>query len=141
MSLGQLGQFTVLLAVGLAGYGIVTGLLGLTRRDGRLLASARLAAIGLFLALTAAVAVMETALLTDDFTVKYVAESSSIFSPLWVKIVVPLIGMPVTAVMVFIAVFVVTAWLGRPLPVFGFAAEVTLFSHSGHTPVALASLG
>ena len=87
MSLGQLGNFSVLLAAGLAIYGVLTGLLGLTRRDGRLLASARLAAITLFLALTAAMAIMETALLTDDFSVKYVAETSSVFSPLWVKIV------------------------------------------------------
>ena len=87
MSLGQLGHFTVLLAIGLGGYGLVAGLLGLTRRDGRLLTSARLAAVTLFLALTAAMAVMETALLTDDFSVKYVAETSSIYSPLWVKIV------------------------------------------------------
>ena len=87
MSLGQLGHFTVLLAIGLGGYGLVTGLLGLARRDGRLLASARLAAVTLFLALTAAMAIMETALLTDDFSVKYVAETSSLYSPLWVKIV------------------------------------------------------
>ena len=77
MSLGQLGQFTVLLAMGLSGYGLVTGLLGLALRDGRLLASARFAAVTLFLALTGAMAVMETALLTDDFSVKYVAETSS----------------------------------------------------------------
>ena len=87
MSLGQLGQFTVLFAFGLAGYGIVAGIVGLARRDGRLLVSARLAAVALFLALTASLAVMETALLTDDLSVKYVADTSSIFSPLWVKIV------------------------------------------------------
>jgi hypothetical protein len=42
-------------------------------------------------------------------------------TPLWVKIALPAIGMPVTAALVFVVVFVVTAWLGRPLPVFGFA--------------------
>jgi cytochrome c-type biogenesis protein CcmF len=87
MGLGQLGFASVLLAVGLAGYSIVAGLLGLYRRDGRLLGSARLGAVALFLALTTAVAVMETALVSDDFSVKYVADTSSIFSPLWVKIV------------------------------------------------------
>lgn len=56
-------------------------------------------------------------------------------TPLWVKIVVPMIGMPVMALLVFILVFVVTAWLGRPLPVLGFADgpdQPIPFSHTVH---------
>lgn len=56
-------------------------------------------------------------------------------TPLWVKIAVPLIGMPVTAVMLFVVVFVITAWLGRPLPVFGFAdgpEQPIPFPHTVH---------
>jgi len=87
MNLGQLGSASVLLALGLTLYGIVAGVLGATRRDTRLLASARMSAVTVFLVLSAALAVMELALLTDDFSVSYVAETSSVSSPLWVKIV------------------------------------------------------
>ncbi|MBI2965930.1 MAG: cytochrome c3 family protein [Chloroflexi bacterium] len=56
-------------------------------------------------------------------------------TPLWVKIAVPMIGLPVTALMLFILVFVMTAWLGRPLPVFGFAdgpEQPIPFPHTVH---------
>jgi len=87
LSLGQLGSASVLLALALAGYGAVAGILGALRRDARLQTSARLAALATFLAMTAALAVMEAALLTDDFSVLYVAQHSRIASPLWVKLV------------------------------------------------------
>lgn len=77
----------MLLALGTTVYGAAGGLLGIVRRDARILASARLASLATLVALTAAVAVMQLALLTDDFTVSYVASTSSRFSPLWVKIV------------------------------------------------------
>ena len=56
-------------------------------------------------------------------------------TPLWVKIVVPMVGMPVTAAGIFVVVFVVAAWLGRPLPVFGFAEgpeQPIAFPHPAH---------
>lgn len=87
VSLGQLGSVSVLLALLLAFYGAFAGTLGAARRDARLLTSARYAAFATFGALTAAVVVMEVALLTDDFSVQYVAQHSSVASPLWVKIV------------------------------------------------------
>ncbi len=87
LSLGQLGGSSVLLAVGVIIYAIVVGVLGAVRQDARLQTSARFAAVAAFLATTTAVLVMEAALLTDDFSVKYVAEHSSSLSPLWVKIV------------------------------------------------------
>ncbi len=87
LSLGQLGGSSVLLAVGVIIYAIVAGILGAVRQDARLQTSARFAAVAAFLATTTAVLVMEAALLTDDFSVKYVAEHSSALSPLWVKIV------------------------------------------------------
>jgi len=87
MVLGQFGSASVLLALGLTVYSIVAGILGVARRDARFLASARFGAITVFLALTTAVAVMEMALLVDDFSVKYVAENSSLSSPLWIKVV------------------------------------------------------
>ena len=87
LSLGQLGTASIMLALALALYAVITGVLGAVWRDARLQTSARFAAVAVFLALTTAVCVMQAALLTDDFTVKYVAEHSRIASPLWVKIV------------------------------------------------------
>lgn len=86
-SLGLLGTAAVLLALALSAYGIISGLIGVRRQDTRLLTSARFAAVAVFLALTAAVAIMQAALLTDDFSVAYVARVSRIASPVWVKIV------------------------------------------------------
>ena len=77
----------MLLAFVLSVYSVVAGLLGIRRRDTRLLTSARFAGVAVFLALTASVAVMQAALLTDDFSVSYVAKTSRIASPAWVKVV------------------------------------------------------
>jgi len=86
LSLAQAGTASVFFALTAALYATVTGVLGAVQRDARLQTSARYAAIGVFLALTAAVTVMQTALLTDDFSVKYVAEHSISTSPTWVKV-------------------------------------------------------
>lgn len=87
IGLGQLGTASVMLALALALYACVIGVVGALRRDARLQTSARFAAVAVFMALTTAVAIMQTALLTDDFSVQYVAQTSRIASPLWVKIV------------------------------------------------------
>lgn len=87
LSLSQLGGGSVVLALALAVYALVTGAVGAYRRDSRLLTSARLASVAVFLATTMAVVVMEIALLSDDFSVQYVAEHSRIASPTWVKVV------------------------------------------------------
>ena len=86
-SLGLLGSAAVLLALTLSCYAIISGILGIRRRDPRLLTSARFTAVAVFLAMTAAVIIMQAALLTDDFSVEYVAKTSRIASPIWVKIV------------------------------------------------------
>ena len=58
--------------------------------------------------------------------------------PTWVKILVPVIatgGLAVTGVLVAITVFVVTAWFGLPLPVFGFdepPEQPIAFPHNQH---------
>jgi len=87
MILGQLGSASLFLALGLTVYGVIAGIVGLRRRDPRLVSSARLSAVMVFLALTVAMAVMEFALLTNDFSVEYVANTSSLGSPTWVKVV------------------------------------------------------
>jgi cytochrome c-type biogenesis protein CcmF len=87
ISLGQLGSSSILLALALAIYAVVAGILGTLRRDARLQTSARYTAVAVFLAMTAALASMETALLLDDFSIDYVARHSSAVAPTWVKVV------------------------------------------------------
>ncbi len=87
LSLGVLGSAGVALALAFSVYAAIAGAVGAQRRDARLQTSARLTSIGVFLAVTTAVVAMMAALLTDDFSVKYVAEHSRIDSPLWVKVV------------------------------------------------------
>ncbi len=87
MSLGTIGSAAVMLALALSLYAIVAGIAGAVRRDARLQTSARLTALAVFVAATTAIVVMQAALLTDDFSVRYVAEQSRIASPTWVKIV------------------------------------------------------
>jgi cytochrome c-type biogenesis protein CcmF len=87
LNLAQLGSGSLLLALGVAIYAVVTGTLGAVRRDPRLQTSARFAAVATFLAMTTAVLTMQAALLTDDFSVQYVAQQSRIASPVWVKVV------------------------------------------------------
>lgn len=87
MELGTLGGAAVFIAFALAVYGVVAGAIGAAKRDPRLQTSARLSAIAGFIVATAAVVAMEAALLTDDFSVAYVAGHSRIASPVWVKVV------------------------------------------------------
>jgi cytochrome c-type biogenesis protein CcmF len=87
LSLGVLGSAGVALALALSLYAALASVVGALRRDARLQTSGRLTALAVFLALTTAVVAMEAALLTDDFSVKYVAEHSRIASPVWVKVV------------------------------------------------------
>ncbi|MEJ2288101.1 MAG: heme lyase CcmF/NrfE family subunit [Deinococcales bacterium] len=87
LQLGHLGRASLYLAFALALYATVVGIIGARRRDARLQTSARLAAVATFLVTATAIAVMEGALVTNDFSVLYVAEHSRIASPLWVKIV------------------------------------------------------
>lgn len=85
--LGLLGSVATALALGLSVYALLAGVVGQLRRDARLQTSARWTALAVFLAATTAVVVMEAALLTDDFSVKYVAEHSRMAAPIWVKVV------------------------------------------------------
>jgi len=80
------GQGAVLLGVLTAAGGIVTLALGLRRRSGVLLDGAtRYSALLLFAAVVAVVA-MERALLTDDFSLQFVADNSARATPLLYKV-------------------------------------------------------
>jgi cytochrome c-type biogenesis protein CcmF len=80
------GQGAVLLGVLTAAGGMVTVAAGLRRRSGVLLDSAaRYSALLLFAAVAAIVA-MERALLTDDFSLQFVADNSARATPLLYKV-------------------------------------------------------
>ena len=87
LSLAQLGNACILLALGLIVYALVTGIVGALRWQASLLTSARYAAVAVFLSILTALLIMEAALISDDFSVAYVAKHSSALAPLWVKIV------------------------------------------------------
>ena len=87
LQLGTLGSAAGFLSLAMAAYGVVAGWTGARTRDSRLLTSARLSAVAGFVVATAAVIIMQAALLTDDFSVSYVAQHSRIASPTWVKVV------------------------------------------------------
>lgn len=80
------GSFLLLLAVVVAAYGFVAGLVGLRTRDPLLLASARRAAQALFPLVSGAVALLVWLFLTNDFSLAYVAEHSSRDLPLFYKV-------------------------------------------------------
>jgi len=63
----------------------VSGVLGGVRRDERLTGMARYALWGNFGFMTVATLLLQYAILTDDFSVRYVAQHSMTVSPLWVK--------------------------------------------------------
>ncbi len=87
LSLGQLGSASVILAFALIVYGIFAGILGTLRHNAQLQTSARYTGVAIFLSLTVAMFSMEAALLTNDFSVQYVAQHSSSTAPTWVKAV------------------------------------------------------
>lgn len=60
LSLASVGTVSVLLALAVAVYASVVGVMGAAQQDARLQTSARYASVAVFLAMTAAVAVMQT---------------------------------------------------------------------------------
>ncbi|MDR9390411.1 MAG: heme lyase CcmF/NrfE family subunit [Trueperaceae bacterium] len=87
LSLGPIGSASLLLALAFSVWSLIAAWVGAVRRDAGLLTSSRLAGVATFLAMSVAVAVMEIALLTDDFSVSYVAQTSRAANPVWVKMV------------------------------------------------------
>lgn len=73
---GEIGRFALLSAVAVACYGMVATVLGLRWRDGGLLESGRRAARAWALLIALASAALMTALLTRDFSVRFVAAAS-----------------------------------------------------------------
>jgi cytochrome c-type biogenesis protein CcmF len=82
----QLGRFSLLLALGLAAYGLIAAVAGARGERPRAAESARTTAFALFAAVLAANGAMLVALLSNDFTIRYVAENSSRATPTFFKV-------------------------------------------------------
>lgn len=83
--LGAVGSLSLLLALGFAVYALIAGVSGGLRGDARLTDSARYAVWGNFAFMTVAISALQYGILTDDFSVRYVANHSMTLSPTWVK--------------------------------------------------------
>src|SRR4029450_7101756 len=84
--MGRLGMFALALGLGLAVYGGVASVLG-ARRDAPLLVErARTPACPLLAVVAAANGAMLAAILSNDFSIKYVAENSSRATPTFFKV-------------------------------------------------------
>ncbi|MCD0166390.1 heme lyase CcmF/NrfE family subunit, partial [Deinococcus sp. 12RED42] len=84
--LGALGQLSLLGALAFSVAGLLLSVLGGLRGDARVTEAARRATWAVFALLTLGLLVLMTALLRDDFTVRFVAEHSMRASPTWVKV-------------------------------------------------------
>jgi cytochrome c-type biogenesis protein CcmF len=82
---GVVGNWTLLLGLGLSLYGMFAAWLGARRQSSPWAASARTTVLGVFLLVTVGVAILEWALLTDDFSFRYVGLNSSRGTPLLYK--------------------------------------------------------
>ncbi|GGR49454.1 cytochrome c biogenesis protein CcmF [Deinococcus seoulensis] len=84
--LGALGQLSLLGALAFSVAGLLLSVLGGLRGDARVTEAARRATWAVFALLSLGTLILMTALLRDDFTVRFVAEHSMRASPTWVKV-------------------------------------------------------
>jgi cytochrome c-type biogenesis protein CcmF len=82
----QLGRFALILALGLAAYGVVSAALGGRGRRPAMVDSAWRTTFVLFAAVATANGAMVVALLHNDFAIKYVSENSSLETPVFFKV-------------------------------------------------------
>ncbi len=72
-----IGSFALLLALALAGYSFIAGVMGLARKDDRLGETARRAGIASWAAVTIAGLALVMAALGNDFSVAYILHHSN----------------------------------------------------------------
>jgi cytochrome c-type biogenesis protein CcmF len=82
----RLGTFALLLGLCLAVYGLVASVIGVRRNRPLLVESARTTAFSLLAMVAAANGAMLAAILSNDFSVRYVAENSSRATPTFFKV-------------------------------------------------------
>src|SRR5437870_10200395 len=84
--MSRLGTFALVLALGLAAYGVTASITGWRRRSALLVESARTSAFSLLAVVAAANGAMLAAILANDFSIAYVAENSSRATPTFFKV-------------------------------------------------------
>src|SRR5881396_1298312 len=82
----RIGILALSLALGLAVYGLIASVVGARRSTPVLIESARTAAYSLLAVVAAANGAMLAAILSNDFSIKYVAENSSRATPTFFKV-------------------------------------------------------
>ena len=82
----RLGRYALLLALALAAWGLLAAVVGLRRQRPLAVESARTTAYALLAVVAAANGAMLAALLSDDFTLRYVAQNSSRATPTFFKV-------------------------------------------------------
>jgi cytochrome c-type biogenesis protein CcmF len=82
----RLGRFALALGLGLALYGLAASLIGASRKRPLLVESSRTTAYSLFAVVMAANGAMLAAILANDFSLRYVAENSSLATPTFFKV-------------------------------------------------------
>ncbi len=82
----QIGSFSLLLALALALYSFVIGVMALLRKDARLGETARRAGVAVFVAVTIAALALVTAALSNDFSLAYILHHSNRDLPVAYKI-------------------------------------------------------
>ncbi len=84
---GAAGTLALMFALAFCLYALVSGVLAGRSGDARLEQSTRMSLWANFLFVSVALGTLEYAILSNDFTVRYVAEHSMSVSPTWVKVV------------------------------------------------------
>jgi len=87
MTWGDLGSAALRAALPLAIWGCGAAMYGAARRDGRALASARWSALLVFILVALSVLAMEGALVTHDFSIRYVAMNNARETPLFFTVI------------------------------------------------------
>jgi cytochrome c-type biogenesis protein CcmF len=82
----RLGTFALSLSLAVAAYGATASVIGARRRRALLVESARTSAYSLFALVLAANLVMVAAILSNDFSIRYVFENSSLETPVFFKV-------------------------------------------------------
>jgi cytochrome c-type biogenesis protein CcmF len=84
--MANIGYITVLLGLVLSGYAAIVSIVGARRKIPELVASARNAALGVMVFITLSVIILEYLLITTDYQVKYVYNTTNNVAPLFFRI-------------------------------------------------------
>mgnify|MGYP001562226143 CR=1 FL=1 len=126
MTFADLGSAALRAALPIAIWGCAAAAYAAAKRDGRGLASARWSALLVFVLIGLAVAAMEGALITHDFSILYVARNNALDTPMFFTVIslwAALEGSILLWAVILAGATVYVAWRGtRELPRLGTTA-------------------